>query len=99
MKITKSETEKNIVVAVDGRVDTTTASELAAELNSAAAKTQQIVLDCEKLIYISSAGLRVLLSAHKGMNKKGGYFVIKNVSTDVREIFDITGFSKILIFA
>ncbi len=81
---------------VEGRVDTTTAPDLEKEITAATEKAEGVNLDCSKLIYISSAGLRVLLSAHKAMAKKGGRFELTNVGEDIMEIFSITGFSRIL---
>ena len=86
-------TELNIVL--EGRLDTNTAPELEAELKKRVEGITSLVIDIEKLEYISSAGLRVLLSAHKIMVKQGT-MVIKNVRDEVREIFEVTGFDEIL---
>lgn len=95
MKIeTKKENEK-VVVAIEGRLDTTTAPELEKELKDSLGGIKELVLDLEKLEYISSAGLRVLLSAQKTMNKQGSMCLI-HVSEPIMEIFDITGFTDIL---
>ena len=90
---TKSEGAK-LTIAVSGRVDTVTAPELEAALKFGEATC--VVLDLENVPYMSSAGLRLLLSAHKTMIGKGGEFQIANVQPTVREILDITGFSDIL---
>lgn len=82
-------------IALEGRLDTMTAPELEAELNQSMDGADSLVLDFGKLEYISSAGLRVLLSAHKAMSSKGGMKVI-NVNEIVREVFEVTGFSDIL---
>ncbi len=92
--------EKNIqgtelTVGLDGRLDTTTAPVLESELKSVLSGIESLVFDMAKLQYISSAGLRVLLSAQKIMNKQGS-MVVRNASDDVKEIFDVTGFSDIL---
>ena len=96
MTINKTETGDKIIFEIEGRVDTTTSSELQSTLAPEVTNTDDMVLDCKKLIYISSAGLRVLLSVHKSMIKKGGKFSLTNVSEDILEIFEITGFSNIL---
>ena len=96
MKVNRSESNGKIIFAIEGRVDTTTSSELQAVLTADVNNTNEMVIDCSDLIYISSAGLRVLLSVHKAMNKKSGKFVLTNVSEDIMEIFEITGFSNIL---
>lgn len=83
-----------LTIAVDGRLDTNTAPELQSEVTQLG-NVDEIVFDFEKLVYISSAGLRVLMIAKKAMSGKGDVKVI-NASDDVKEIFDITGFSSIL---
>lgn len=96
MIVNVSYEKQNANMLVEGRVDTTTAPDLEKEINAAMEKAETITLDCSKLIYISSAGLRVLLSAHKAMAKKNGRFELTNVGEDIMEIFTITGFSRIL---
>ena len=82
-------------IALEGRLDTMTAPELEAELNSSLKSADSLVLDFSNLSYISSAGLRVLLSAHKALSAKGG-MKVKNVNEIVQEVFDVTGFADIL---
>ena len=74
-----------------------TAPQLEKELNDCLGEIEELVLDLKNLEYISSAGLRVLLSAQKKMNRKGS-MVIKNVNDTVMEVFEITGFVDILRF-
>lgn len=93
MNITVTKNEQNIIVALAGRLDTTTAPQLEAEL--AGLDTKELIFDFEKLEYVSSAGLRVLLSQQKKMNASGK-MILKNVCADVMEVFEITGFSDIL---
>ena len=95
MKITKNLNGSSLNVALEGRLDTTTAPELEKELKDSMDEATELSLDFEKLEYISSAGLRVLLSAHKAMSKKGGLKVV-NVNDMVKEVFDVTGFADIL---
>ena len=90
---TKAEGDK-LTIAVSGRVDTVTAPELEAGLKFGDAKS--VVIDLEKVPYMSSAGLRILLTAHKAMLGSGGELLIANVQSAVREVLDITGFSDIL---
>ncbi len=78
-----------------GRLDTVTAPELEAELEKILPNTNALVLDMEKLEYISSAGLRVILKAQKAMNTKGT-MKLSHVGESVMEVFDITGFSDFL---
>ncbi len=82
-------------VTLEGRLDTTTAPQLESELKSFMDSTKELVFDFEKLEYISSAGLRVLLSAQKAMSRQGSMKLI-HVSEEVNEIFEVTGFSDIL---
>ena len=81
--------------ALEGRLDTTTAPQLEAELKGALDGVKKLVLDFEKLEYISSAGLRVLLATQKVMNQQGEMTLIK-VSDVINEIFEVTGFTDIL---
>lgn len=84
-----------LTVSLDGRLDTTTSPDFEAELKSNLDGVKNLVFDFEKLEYISSAGLRVMLSAQKIMNKQGEMSV-KNASDDVLEVFEITGFIDII---
>ncbi len=95
MQINKVINSDELLIALDGRLDTTTSPDLEAALNDSLDGIVSLIFDFEKLEYISSAGLRVLLSAQKKMNVQGK-MVIKNVCNDIKEIFDITGFSDIL---
>ena len=91
----KSTTEgTRLTIAVSGRVDTVTAPELEAGLKFGDATC--VVIDLTNVPYMSSAGLRLLLAAHKQMIAKGGELQIAHVQADVREVLDITGFSDIL---
>ena len=95
MTITKEQNGTALKIALEGRLDTMTAPELEAELNQSLGGADSLTLDFSKLDYISSAGLRVLLSAHKAMSGKGG-MKVTNVNEIVREVFEVTGFADIL---
>ena len=95
LNIIKNLDNKTLTVTLEGRLDTTTAPQLEAELKSDIADVTLLIMDFEKLEYISSAGLRVLLSAQKIMNKQGEMKII-HVSDVINEIFEVTGFSDIL---
>lgn len=95
MTIDKTQNGDQLTFALVGRLDTTTAPELEAEVKESLEGVSKLVFDFEKLEYISSAGLRVLLAAQKLMMKQGS-MVIKNVNETINEIFDVTGFSDIL---
>ena len=92
--ITKKE-NTTLTVALEGRLDTTTAPELEKALQAADASVTELILDFAGLAYVSSAGLRVLLTTQKKMNKQGK-MIIRNVCDDIKEIFEITGFLDIL---
>lgn len=95
MNIFRSINENELTLALEGRLDTITAPELDRELECGLNNIEKLVFDFEKLEYISSAGLRVLLRAQKIMSRLGGMKVI-NVNSTVMEIFEITGFSEII---
>ena len=95
MNIIKKQNANTLNIALEGSLNTTTAPQLEAELKTSLEGITDLVLDLEKLGYISSAGLRILLSAQKVMAKKGKMKVI-HANENIMEIFDITGFSDIL---
>ena len=95
LNINKTQNEKNLVIALEGRLDTMTAPDLESQLQASIAGVEHLSFDLAKLEYISSAGLRVLLSAQKTMNKQGD-MVVKNTTEEVKEIFEVTGFTYIL---
>lgn len=95
MTITKQAEGKKLTLALEGRLDTTTAPELEAELNASLDGITDLALDMKDLVYLSSAGLRVVLAAQKRMNKQG-HMTVKNVCADIMEVFEITGFVDIL---
>lgn len=95
MKIEKRIENGKACYALEGRLDTTTAPDLENELKGDMDGVTELILDFGKLEYISSAGLRVLLSAHKVMGRKGG-MKVTNVNEIVNEVFEVTGFSDIL---
>lgn len=95
LNINKALEDKKMTITLEGRLDTTTAPQLEEEIKSSIEGVEDLCFDFTALEYISSAGLRVLLSAQKIMNKQG-QMVVKNVSDEVKEIFEVTGFSDIL---
>ena len=96
LNITKNTNETELTVSLTGRLDTTTAPELEKELRDSLDGVTTLVIDMTALDYISSAGLRVLLSTQKVMNKQGEMKVV-HVGETIMEIFEVTGFSDILI--
>ena len=95
MTITKAVNGSELNIALEGRLDTTTAPMLEEELNASTNGVSVLVFDFSKLEYISSAGLRILLAMQKKMNKQGK-MIIRNVCEDIMEVFEITGFGDIL---
>ena len=97
MNITIGQNGTEEFVALEGRLDTLTAPDLEKELNPLDG-VGSLCIDCKDLEYISSAGLRVLLSLQKTMNKQGTMTLL-NVRQEVMEVFELTGFTDILSFA
>jgi anti-sigma B factor antagonist len=95
MTISKTKNDSKLSIALEGRLDTTTAPQLEAEVKSSLDGIKELEFELSNLEYISSAGLRVLLSAQKIMNKQGK-MVIHGASEEIIEIFDVTGFVDIL---
>ena len=95
LDIKKNQEGSKLEFVLDGRLDTITAPQLEEEVKASIGDITELVFDFNGLAYVSSAGLRVLLSAQKTMNEKGS-MVVRNVSEDIQEIFDVTGFSDIL---
>ena len=95
MNIQKALSGAALTVALEGRLDTTTAPTLEEELRGSVDGVSRLVFDLAKLEYISSAGLRVLLAMQKLMNRQGA-MLLRNVNEAVMEVFEVTGFSDIL---
>lgn len=95
MTIEKNLNGTELTITIIGRLDTTTAPQLEAEIKNSVEGIEKLTLDFASLEYLSSAGLRVLLATQKVMNKQGE-MVIKNVNETINEIFEVTGFIDIL---
>lgn len=95
MNIVKTSEGTKLTLAVEGRLDTTTAPQLETEIKNSLDGVTELVLDFEKLEYLSSAGLRVILAAQKVMNKQGS-MVVRHVNETIQEVFEVTGFVDIL---
>ena len=95
MNIKKTIEGAKLTLALEGRLDTTTAPQLEAEVKGALTGVTELALDFSRLEYLSYAGLRVILAAQKIMNKQGR-MVIRHVNETILEVFEVTGFSDIL---
>lgn len=95
MNIQVTKENDKLFIALEGRLDTTTAPQLEKTLKAEVSNHKELVIDFAQLEYISSAGLRVLLAAQKVMNRQGE-MIILHVNETIMEIFDITGFADIL---
>ena len=95
MTIEKIAAGSELTIKLAGRLDTTTAPQLEAELKQSTAGIKKLVFDFTALEYLSSAGLRILLSAQKVMNRQGE-MVVRNINETIAEIFEVTGFADIL---
>ncbi len=91
MEFKKNAEGTKLTYLVSGRLDTNTAPVLNDDLSNSIEPITDLVLDLKDLEYISSAGVRVLLSAYKAMNKKGGTMALKNLPSMVREVLSVTG--------
>lgn len=95
MEIIRKREGDSLNMALTGRLDTTSSPQLEAELRQVMDEIRELTLDLKDLTYVSSAGLRVFLSAQKVMNKRGK-MAIRNAQPQIMEIFDVTGFTDIL---
>lgn len=95
LNVEKKLEEDKLYISVEGRLDTITSPDLEKEINDSIEGVKELALDFEKLEYISSSGLRVLLAEQKVMNKQGSMKLI-NVNDTIMEIFEVTGFTDIL---
>ena len=95
MTINPKQEGSKLTIALEGRLDTGSAPQLEGMLKETLRGVTELEMDFAGLAYISSAGLRVLLSAQKIMNKQGG-MVVRHVNDTIAEIFEVTGFCDIL---
>lgn len=95
MTITDIKNGNELTLKIEGSINTTTAPELESHISAAIDDISKLVLDFKEVSYISSAGLRVLLTTRKNMAQKGE-LLLCNVNADVMEIFEVTGFNEIL---
>ncbi len=95
MNIIKTLTDTTLTIVLQGRLDTITAPKLEAEIKHSLTGVTKLIWDFAGVEYVSSAGLRVLLSTQKVMNKQGE-MILRNVCDAVNEVFEITGFVDIL---
>lgn len=98
MDIVKTMDDNGMTLAVSGRLETATAPQLENEVKGIPQDVKRLRLDLGRLEYVSSAGLRVILNAHKIMNTRGGTFEVTGANPSVKRVFDITGFTPILNF-
>jgi len=96
MTLTKTKEDGKITIALEGKLSVNSSSQLQDMLIPAFDEASEVVLDFAELIYVSSAGLRVLLVGDETATKKGGSMRLTNVSQDIMEVFDMTGFTSIL---
>ena len=98
MEIKKTAEGSILTLSVSGRLETITAPQLDAEVQALPEDVAELVMEISSLEYVSSAGLRVFLMAHKKMKSRGGAMKISGANASVKKVFDITGFSPILNF-
>ncbi|MCR5288409.1 MAG: STAS domain-containing protein [Treponema sp.] len=98
MTITERKNETTVELVVAGRLDTTTAPQLESKLQECTQNMKTLLLDLQNVEYISSAGLRIVLLAHKMMTATGGQMSVRNPSPFCRQIFEATGMDAVLSF-
>ena len=98
MNLKQKRDGEKLTIFIDGRIDTNTAPTLNDYLEKELPGAKDLTLDIEKVDYISSAGLRVLLVSKKSIDAKGGRMIVKNANNNIMDIFTITGFATILEF-
>ena len=96
LNISKKQDGSLLTLTLSGRIDTSSAPQLQAEVESLPEGVTHVVMDIEKIDYISSAGLRVLLNLEQNLEETGGLLEVSHVSELIRDVFDITGFIDIL---
>ena len=96
MNIKKIYNERELTLAIEGRIDTITSQDLETQINDEMGNFDSLIMDFTDLEYISSAGLRVMIATQKKLKPEDIPFVIKNVNPTVNEIFRMSGFDKIL---
>lgn len=96
MEIQISQENSVTTLKIIGRLDTVTSPDLENAVKPYITAGASIVFDCEHMEYISSSGLRVILSTHKKLTATGGRFTVRSLNNEVRSVFDLTGFSRLL---
>ena len=97
MEIKKFRDEKNLTVALIGRLDAVTAIELDKDLSKEISGVEDLTIDLKELDYIASAGLRILLKLKKRLDSSQGSMKVINLNNEVRDVMDMTGFSSLLL--
>ncbi len=96
MNINIEQNKQNVNITITGRVDTITAPELEAAIEQLMSQNGLAIrVDCTEMSYVSSSGLRVFLKLLKSTTANSGTLSIENLSAEIREVFDITGFSSL----
>ena len=98
MEIQKVHDNDRLTLTVNGRLETATAPQLDAEIRAIPPEVRNLTIGMADVEYVSSAGLRVILTAQKAMNACGGSMELSGVSPAVKHVFDITGFTSVLKF-
>ena len=91
-----TKTDNTVVITAPARLDTITSAEFEEALTPYTVQGVELIIDCREMKYISSAGLRIILTAHKRVTANSGRFIIRNTSKEVRSVLEMTGFSRIL---
>jgi anti-anti-sigma factor len=95
MEITTEKGNEVITLAISGKISAATSESFDSHMNKALAESNHLILDFDKVDYLASAGLRVLVSAQKKLKTAGGSMILRNLKPDVRNVFEMTGFDSI----
>ncbi|MBQ6516068.1 STAS domain-containing protein [bacterium] len=97
MNIVKNLEGNDLMISLDGRLDTISSAEVEKSVKGSLKSGYNLILDCSKLVFLTSSGLRAILSIQKEVYANGGKMVLRKVNPDIMNIFEMTGFSNILI--
>ncbi len=96
LNLKAEENGKEVTIFIEGKMDTNSSPQVTEEISHYIGSAEKVILDLEKLSYVSSAGLRVFVMADQQLQAKAGELNVKNVPADIMDIFEMTGFDNML---
>ena len=97
MNLVKKLEGNDLMVSLDGRLDTVSSSEVEKSIKGSLKSGYNLIIDCTKLVFLTSSGLRAILSIQQEVYSNGGKMILRNVNPEIMKIFEMTGFANILI--